>query len=829
MARKNESVYDPICESQDAGALKRSIQRHITSSLGSDYTRSGPFAHYRALALTVRDHMVDQWIRTQRSFYEKQAKRVYYLSMEFLPGRSLINNLINLGLEDESRKALDEMGYTLEEIEEMEWDAGLGNGGLGRLASCYLDSMASLKVPGYGYGIRYDYGIFYQVIRDGYQVERIDNWMRFGDCWSFERPEHMYLVKYYGRVEQYRDEEGRTRQRWVDTDNIMAIPCDGLIPGYRNDNVINMRLWAAKPSREFNLETFNLGDYLGAVEDKIKSETISKVLYPREDVFEGRMLRLKQQYFFVAATFQDIMRRFKKREEDFSLFPDRVAIQLNDTHPAIAVPELMRLLLDEEGLDWDLAWDITTRSIAYTNHTLLPEALETWPVAMMGELLPRHMQIIYDINYRFLEYVARVYPGDKDKLRDLSIIQEEPEKRVRMAHLAIVGSRKVNGVSKLHSDILVERVFKDFNRLYPGKFINVTNGITPRRWLRQTNPGLAGLITEAVGEKWLTDLTRLKELVPLAEDAGFREKWRSIKAKNKEFLSDYILAKNLVRVSTKTMFDVHTKRIHEYKRQVLNALHCIVLYNRIKQDPGSVSVARTKLFSGKAAPGYMAAKTIVKLINSVAETVNHDPQIGDMLKVVFMANYCVSKAQKIIGATELSEQISTAGLEASGTGNMKFALNGALTIGTLDGANIEIKQEVGDENIFIFGLTAKEVEETRPAYNPRQYYESDPELKTALDMIRAGAFTPNEPNLFHNLVDSLLNYDQYMVLADFRSYVDCPDEVDKIYTDPEKWTRRSILNTANIGFFSSDRAVAEYAEKIWRIKPLEGGPGPARA
>jgi len=805
---------------QSATDLKEDIKHHIMTTMGNDFYPPRKDTYYNGLAYSVRDRLVTRWLNSQRSFYDRSAKRVYYLSLEFLPGRFLMNYITNMQLNKACEQSLEETGFTLEEIEEQEWDAGLGNGGLGRLASCYMDSMASLNIPAYGYGIMYDYGIFYQTIVDGYQVEQCDNWVRWGNPWEFKRRGFLYNVQFYGRSEHYKNSAGKRCYRWVDTLDINAMACDILIPGYGTQNVNNMRLWAAMSSQEFSLREFNQGDYMGAMQSKVLTENISKVLYPSDEKEVGKELRLKQQYFFVAATFQDIMRRFKKHNADFKLLPERVAVQLNDTHPAIAIPELMRLLLDEEGLEWHRAWEISVKTFAYTNHTVLPEALETWPVRLISRLLPRHIEIIYEINRQFLSMVEKRYPNKPELLRRVSIIEDGPEQTVRMAHLAIVGSHTVNGVAGLHSRIIKEKLFHDFDIIFPGKIINVTNGVTPRRWLLQVNPALSSLITDTIGSDWITDLDQLKKLIPHAESPEFREKWRQVKLKNKARLVKYIKRKVGMDVNPDTLFDVHVKRIHEYKRQLLNIFHVITLYNRIKKDTDKEIVPRTVIFGGKAAPSYVQAKLIIKLINSVADLVNNDPDVNHMLEVVFLPNYCVSQAEKIIPATDLSEQISTAGLEASGTGNMKFALNGALTIGTLDGANIEMMEEVGQDNIFIFGLTAKEVETKRAqGYDPWAYYNSDEELRTTLDMVRFNHFIPGEPNLFLPIWNSLMTQgDKYFVLADFRAFIQAQDKVRALYLDQEQWTRCSILNTANMGKFSSDRAVREYARDIWHIE-----------
>lgn len=808
--------------SVEENSLTNDIYRHIQFTLGNDAHKPDKYSCYMGLAYSVRDRLIARWLKTQRSFYETLSKRVYYLSLEFLPGRFMKNYITSLGMEDEVHDALTEFGYDLDELEEEEWDAGLGNGGLGRLASCYLDSMATLRLPAYGYGIRYDFGIFHQVIVNGYQCEQSDNWVRRGNPWEFQRVEQVYTVRFYGRSEPYTDENGITRYRWVDTENVIAMACDILVPGYGHDFVSNMRLWTAKSSREFNLQTFNQGDYIGAVEAKVISENISKVLYPSDAFKEGRELRLKQQYFFVSATLLDIIRRFKKQNDSFETFSDSVAIQLNDTHPSIAIPELMRLLVDEEKLPWHEAWKICENTFAYTNHTVLPEALETWPVDIMERVLPRHLEIIFEINYHFIEKVKKRYPDDMEILSKMSIIQEEGTKQVRMAHLAIIGSHSVNGVAALHSHILKTGLFKEFHHFYPDKLKNVTNGITPRRWLYQANPDLSGLITSAIGPDWVSDLSHLKKLVPFADDPNFRSDWMTTKKKNKKRLARYVLRKMKFGVNPDTLFDVHVKRMHEYKRQLLNILHVITLYNRLKDHPSSVTVPRTVFFGGKAAPAYLQAKLIIKLINAVADKINTDKDIKGMLKVLFLPNYCISQAEKVIPAADLSEQISTAGMEASGTGNMKFALNGALTIGTLDGANVEIMEEVGAENIFIFGLKADEVVSLRSrGYNPKEYYNRDPELKKAIDMIRSGYLSPEDPYLFIPIVQSLLDFgDYYLVLADYRSYMTSQDEVARIYTDTEAWCRRSILNTARISKFSSDRAVLEYAKNIWGVRPV---------
>ena len=737
-------------------------------------------------------------------------------------GRTLMNSLLNLGFEKEYRKVLGEIGIDLGAVREMEFDAALGNGGLGRLAACFLDSMATLNLPGYGYGIRYEYGMFAQRIEDGRQVEHPDNWLRYGNPWEFPRPEVLYQVKFHGRVVQYADEHDIQRHHWVDTDDVMAMAYDSPIPGYATNTVNNMRLWAAKATRDFELRYFNEGNYIKAVEAKNESENLSKVLYPDDTTMMGRELRLKQQYFFVCASLQDVLNRHAKHHKNFDDLPDKVAIQLNDTHPSIAVAEMMRVLVDLHYLEWGKAWDITTRTFAYTNHTLMPEALETWPVPMFENILPRHLQIIYEINYRFMKDVMHRYPGDTDMLRRMSIIDETGGKRIRMAHLAIVGSHKVNGVAQIHTDLMKQTIFADFDRFYPGKIINMTNGITPRRWLNQANPRLSELITSRIGAGWLKDLSQLKRLIPLADDASFRKEFAAVKNANKACLVALLKQQCGIDANPDSLFDLQIKRIHEYKRQLLNLLHVVTLYNRIRHNPAADYVPRTVLFGGKAAPGYAMAKLIIKLINDVADVVNNDPHVANRLKVVFLPNYNVSTAENIIPAADLSEQISTAGTEASGTGNMKLALNGALTIGTLDGANIEIRNEVGEDNIFIFGLTTEQVARLKASgYQPWDYYHANEELRKVLDMIGSGFFSPDEQDRFKPIVDTLLQHgDHYLLLADYASYVACQKEVETAYKDQELWVKKAILNVANMGKFSSDRTITQYAEQIWEAKPV---------
>ena len=685
--------------------------------------------------------------------------------------------------------------------------------------------MATLQLPAYGYGLRYEYGIFFQRIFDGYQVESPDNWLRYGNPWEIPRPETLFPVRFGGRVEHCGDGDGCAKARWVDAEEVMAMAYDTPVSGYGNNTVNTMRLWSAKSTREFDLDHFNYGDYEKAVEDKNRTETITRILYPNDQFFVGRELRLKQQYFLVAATLQDIIRRHRKTHDSLAGFDELHAIHLNDTHPSIAIAELMRILVDEEEFEWDEAWRMTTATFAYTNHTVLPEALEKWPVSLLGAVLPRHMQIIFEINQRFLDDVRGRFPGDDERLGRVSLIEEGDEQRVRMAHLAIVGSHSVNGVAELHSQILKSDVFADFSELWPDRFNNKTNGITQRRWLLKSNPRLSRLIMDRIGEGWITDLTELERLRELADEAGFREQWRAVKRANKEDLAHYVAQRNKLLIDPESLFDCQVKRIHEYKRQLLNALHVVCLYNRICDGASAEHQPRTVIFSGKAAPAYYTAKLVIKLINSIAEVVNGDPQMEGLLRVVFLANYGVSLAERIFPAADLSEQISTAGMEASGTGNMKFALNGALTIGTLDGANVEIAEEVGDENIFIFGLEAAEVSRLKAeGYDPLRFLSADEELQRAIGMVAGGHFSPSHPDLFKPITDSLLSGgDQYMVLADFRAYAETQESVGDLYRRPEDWTRMSILNCAGMGKFSSDRTVAEYAREIWGAKPVPIG------
>lgn len=804
---------------EDTSSIKEAIIEHLHYTLGKDKYTATKRDLYDAVAYVVRDHMIGRWIHTQQSYYDNDVKRVYYLSLEFLMGQTLLNSLVNLGLLDNCRKALHDLGYELDFLLETEADAGLGNGGLGRLAACFLDSMATLAIPGYGYGIRYDFGIFTQQIQNGYQVESPDQWLRYGNPWEICRSEYLYPVQFYGRVLQYTDSRGKFRSEWVDTQEVLAMAYDTPVPGYNNSTVNTLRLWQAKSPRGFDLSYFNHGDYIRAVEDIALAENISKVLYPNDNVFEGKELRLKQEYFLVSATLQDILRRYNKGHIHLDQLPDKVAIQLNDTHPALGIAEMMYLLVDREEISWDKAWQLTTDTFAYTNHTLLPEALERWPVPLLEKVLPRHLQIIYEINQRWLDEVNRLYPGNVEKQRRLSIIEEGNPKKVNMAHLAIVGARKVNGVSALHSELLKHNVFKEFWEIQKDKFTNKTNGITPRRWLKVANPKLAHLITSTIGSNWVTDLYELKKLTNYVNDAQFTSEFSKIKKDNKERLAKIIFAEQEILVNTDSLFDIQVKRIHEYKRQLLNILHVIALYCHIKENPQGMHTPRTVIFGGKAAPGYQMAKLIIKLINSVADVVNHDKDVKDLLKVVFLANYRVSLAEKIMPAADLSEQISTAGTEASGTGNMKFALNGAITIGTYDGANIEMIEEIGEENFFVFGLKAEEIKKMRESgYNPWEYYNHNPLLKRVLDMIRDGFFSKGNTDLFKQIIHNLLTGgDYYFLLADFASYCECQNRVSTLYHDHNEWIRKAIYNVAYSGKFSSDRTIKEYAKEIWRL------------
>ncbi len=803
----------------DVEALKRAIANRLTYTVGKDGYTATDRDWLHTLCYAVRDRLIERWMETQRSYYHSDAKRVYYLSLEFLIGRTLYNALLNMKLDEPVREALAGIGLDLEALREQEFEAGLGNGGLGRLAACFLDAMATLGIPGVGYGIRYEYGMFHQHIENGQQTEKSDPWLRFGNPWEFPRPEVLYPVQFNGHVVQVRDEHGQTRHHWVDTVLVNAMAYDMPVPGYGNNTVNNLRLWSAKATRDFDLRLFNSGNYINAVEEKTASENLSKVLYPDDSTEDGRVLRLKQEYFFASASLQDILFRYLKTHEGFDALPDKVAIQLNDTHPAIAIPELMRLLMDVHHLGWEKAWDLTTRTFSYTNHTLMPEALETWAVGLIGHMLPRHLEIIQEINHRFLIDVRHRFPGDEGIVSRLSLIDESQDRRVRMAHLAVVGSHHVNGVSALHSQLMRESIFADFHRMSPNKILNMTNGITPRRWLNQANPRLSGLITATIGDGWIRNLDELKQLVPYASDPAFQSAFRTVKTANKADLARLVHDRLGIQVDPASLFDIQVKRIHEYKRQMLNLLHVVTRYNYLRA--GQDLVPRTVIFAGKAAPGYARAKLIIQLIHSVADVVNNDPATRGLLKVAFIPNYNVTTAGDIIPAADLSEQISTAGTEASGTGNMKLALNGALTIGTRDGANVEIRDEVGEENIFLFGLTCDEVKDlARTGYRPVDHGHANPDLVQALDMIGQGYFSPESPDMFRSITDSLWQHDPYLLMADYASYMDCQERVDALYCDPAAWARRAILNVAKMGRFSADRTICEYAEHIWHVTPV---------
>lgn len=800
-------------------SLKLWFKHHLKYTLVDDKFSATRMDHFISLALSVRDHLVNRWLQTQQSYYENDVKRVYYLSMEFLIGRLLTNNLINLGIYDEYKLALDELGHDIHELEETEVEAGLGNGGLGRLAACFLDSIASLGIPGYGYGIRYEFGIFHQKIIRGYQVETADNWLRTGNPWEIPRPRSLVPVEFYGRVESTPNSKGAMKYQWVDTQNVMAMAHDIPVPGYKNDTVNNLRLWSARSSRELELEHFQAGDYFQAVQNKHESEIISKVLYPADHNQLGKELRFKQEYFFVSASLSDIIRQYKKAHTSFDTFSDKVAIQLNDTHPALAIAELMRILIDLEKVSWDKAWEITTNTFAFTNHTILPEAMEKWSIDLFRRVLPRHLDIIFQINQQFMNQVQERYHGDMGKMNRMSLIEENHTKYIRMAHLSIIGSHSINGVAELHSSILKEKVFSDFHEMFPRRFNNKTNGVTPRRWLKACNPELSKLITEYIGDSWVRDLSEIKKLQNHIDDSQLIDRWKKIKTYNKKQLAKYIQDSLRFEVDPTSLFETQIKRIHEYKRQVLSVLHAIALYNRMRSNPEGFKTQRTILFSGKAAPGYAMAKLIIKFINSVADIINADSSLQGKLKVVFLPNYSVTLAEKIIPASDLSVQISTAGMEASGTGNMKLALNGALTVGTLDGANIEIMEEVGNENIFIFGLNADEVmEKKQSGYNPREVYMQNAELKAVLDMVQQGFFSGPQGNLFQPILENLLDHgDPYMILADFQSFCDIQEKIGNAYLDIDTWTRKSIINVSRMGKFSSDRSIKEYAKDIWNV------------
>jgi starch phosphorylase len=825
--RSTKKTKQPVATVEDdrtgmsSDTIERAILDHLCFTRSKDLNTATALDIYYALAHTVRDRLTHRWINTRGSYYQSKAKRVYYFSAEYLLGRALMQNLINLGMYDEAKQVLAQHDIDLTNILEQEVDPGLGNGGLGRLAACFLDSMATLGLPGYGYGIRYEFGIFRQEIRDGWQVEQPDDWLRYGNPWEIVRHEFTVEVPFFGRVENTHEEDGTFRPRWVDTQTVLGVPYDTPIAGYGNNTVNTLRLWAARASSDFDLQVFNDGDYRRAVEQKAISESISKVLYPKDNTPTGKELRLKQQFFFVCCSIQDLVRRYKKTHDSFDEFASQVAIQLNDTHPAIAIAEMMRVLLDKEHLEWDKAWDITRHTFAYTNHTLLPEALEQWPLPMFERLLPRHLQIIYEINHRFLNQVHIFAPHDQARKRRMSIIGEEGDKTVRMAHLSVVGSHSVNGVAALHSKLLTSRVLKDFAEMWPERFNNKTNGVTPRRWLYQCNPRLATLISQQIGTDWIKQLDKLEGLAPLANDAGFHESLRNIKHSNKVDLAGYIKQNWGLIVNPESIFDVQIKRIHEYKRQLLNCIHIIHLYHQVKFEDKEIT-PRTFLFGGKAAPGYIQAKYHIKLINDIAQTINQDPKIRDQIKVLYMHNYGVSMAERIFPASDISEQISMAGKEASGTGNMKFQMNGALTLGTLDGANIEIREEVGEDNFFLFGHQTEEVLQIKEqGYNPMTFIAESQALKNAIKLLESGFFSPSEPDRYHSLISYITELDPYLICADFESYRECQEKASQTYQDQDTWNTMVVHNLAHAGKFSSDRTIDQYAKEIWDVHPVD--------
>jgi starch phosphorylase len=815
-------TVDSIRTGCDADCIASAVQDHLRYHLGRHPAIASPHDWYGALALTVRDRLLQRWVATAETLLRKDVKVVAYLSAEFLMGPHLGNNLVNLGIREEAREAMATLGLDLEALEAAEEEPGLGNGGLGRLAACFLESLATLEIPAIGYGIRYEFGIFDQEIRDGWQVEITDKWLRWGNPWELVRPEFAYPVGFGGRTESWTDENGRYRVRWTPARVVRGIAYDTPVIGYKVNTANLLRLFSAEACESFDFQAFNQGDYWGAVDDKVVSENLSKVLYPNDEPEAGKRLRLQQQYFFVSCALQDMLRLCRLAGAPVSAIAEGFAAQLNDTHPAVAVAELMRLLVDEHGMDWDPAWEITRKVFSYTNHTLLPEALETWPLPLFGSVLPRHLEILFEINARFLETVRARFPGDEERVARMSLIDERGERRIRMANLATVGSHAVNGVAAMHSELVKSTILRDFHDLEPDRFLNVTNGVTPRRWVVLSNPALAGLITSRIGDRWIThpedELPRLESFV---DDRDFREAWRAVKRANKERLAAVIRTRTGIEADPDSMFDVQVKRIHEYKRQHLAALHVVTLYNRLRRNPHAAVPPRTFVFGGKAAPGYFLAKRIIRLIHGIGEVVNADASIGGRLRVTFVPDFNVTVGQRIYPAADLSEQISTAGKEASGTGNMKFALNGALTIGTLDGANVEIRDAVGEENFFLFGMNVDEVRALRArGYDPRERYDGDSELREALDQIASGHFSRGDASLFRPLVGSLLERDEFFVLADYRSYVDRQERVSAAWRDREAWTTMSIRNVARCGRFSSDRSIREYAETIWGVKPV---------
>src|SRR5580704_2057623 len=825
LAQLNEAAADLI-RADRAGlsveAIKRSFLENLLYIQGRFPRRATTNDLYMALAHTVRDRLLDRWLSTVQNYSAKDVRIVGYLSAEYLTGKNLENNLIKLGITPQTTQAMQELGVDIQELIRQEEEPGLGNGGLGRLAACYMDSLATLDTPAIGYGIRYEFGIFDQEIRDGWQVEVTDKWLKFGNPWEIPRPEDAVSVGFAGYTEQYTDEHGGFRVRWVPGYRVQGTPYDTPVLGYRTSTVSNLRLWSAEAAESFDFATFNTGDFFGAVRNKVASETISKILYPNDEKEAGKELRLEQQYFFVSCSLQHVLRILDAQHHPLQELHKKFALQMNDTHPSIGVAELMRLLVDERGMAWDTAWHVTQNTFGYTNHTLLPEALERWPLGLFGHLLPRHLEIIYEINRRHLEDVRHRFPGDNARVARLSLIDESGERYVRMAHLATLGSHAVNGVAELHSELLKNELLHDFYEMTPEKFTNVTNGVTQRRWMLLSNPRLSELITARIGDDWITDLDQLRRLENFVEDPGFRNDWRKSKQEAKRQLAGLILQRTGIKLDSNSMFDVMVKRIHEYKRQHLQVLHIIALYQLVKKNPAAFVTPRTFVFGGKAAPGYYMAKLIIKLIHSVGDVVNNDTDVRDRLKVVFVPDYNVTCGQVIYPAADVSEQISLAGKEASGTGNMKFAMNGALTVGTLDGANVEIRKEVGEDNFFLFGNTVEQVEHLwSSGYHPGEYYDRDGTLREVIDALTSGQFSKGDPGLFRPLVNSLLNRDEYMLFADFRSFLDAQNRVSQFYLDEEAWTRKSILNTARMGKFSSDRAIREYSANIWHTQPIK--------
>jgi len=826
LSTPNNDLTELPALGMDSSSIAADFRRYFSHTLGRDKNCKSIHYFYTALAYSQRDRLMERWKNTRYAYYESNCKRAYYLSLEFLMGRALGNAMLNLGIQEETTRAMYDLGIVMEEIAERESDAGLGNGGLGRLAACFLDSCATLQLPVMGYGIRYEYGMFRQHIENGNQIEEPDHWLRDGNPWELERPEFKLNVRYGGRTERYLSEAGELCVRWIDTRAVLATPYDVPVPGYRNGTVNTLRLWKAGATDEFDLGEFNAGSYTESVSAKNDAEHITMVLYPNDASENGKELRLRQQYFLASASLQDILRGWITHHgNDFTNFAEKNHFQLNDTHPTCVVPELMRLLMDEYQLSWNKAWAITSNTVAYTNHTLLPEALEKWPVRMFSNLLPRLLEIILEINSRYLAQISERWPGDADRLRRMSIIEENGESQIRMAYLAIVASFSVNGVAALHSQLLEQTLFRDFYELWPNKFNNKTNGVTQRRWLAWANPALGKLITEKIGDGWTTNLTDLQQLAPYADNQAFGKQWRKTKQINKAKLAELVLQDCGVTFNVDALFDVQVKRIHEYKRQLLNVMHVIHLYDRVKRGDTANWTPRCVLIGGKAAPGYVMAKEIIKLISNVAKVVNNDPAVGDLLKVAFYPNYRVTAMEIICPGTDLSEQISTAGKEASGTGNMKFMMNGAVTIGTLDGANIEIREEAGDENFFLFGLTTEQVEAERPDYRPNEIIEADEDLQRVMVMLSSGHFNKDEPHIFDNIIHSLTTHgDYWMTIADFRSFVDAQQRVAEVFQDQKEWTRMSIINTATSGKFSSDRTIQEYNEDIWKLESVKPFP-----